>query len=261
VAAIGIATILSELGVNIGPLLAGAGIVGIAVGFGAQTLVKDIITGAFMLFEDQFSVGDWIDAGGKTGGVESISIRTVRLRDIDGYVHTVPFGEITALTNMMRDFGYAVIDVGVAYKENTDHVLEVIREVDAQAREDEEFAERLAGDLEVMGVTELGDSAVTLRVRVKTVAGFQWGVRREYLRRIKLRFDEVGIEIPFPHMTVWFGEMKGGALPPVAHVRLDAETLGDVGEGKTQADEQDTDDSASVTRTEALAPPGAGERD
>ena len=259
VAAIAVATILSEMGVNIGPLLAGAGIVGIAVGFGAQTLVKDIITGAFMLFEDQFSVGDWIDAGGKTGGVESISIRTVRLRDIDGYVHTVPFGEITALTNMMRDFGYAVIDVGVAYKENTDEVLEVIREVDARAREDEEFAERLVGDLEIMGVTELGDSAVTLRVRVKTVAGFQWGVRREYLRRIKLRFDEVGIEIPFPHMTVWFGEMKGEALSPVAHVRIDAETIGK-GDGDDSSSAQEAAAGSSPPPTEAQAPPGEGER-
>ncbi len=261
ISAIAAITVLAEIGVDIGPLLAGAGVVGIAIGFGAQTLVKDIITGAFMLFEDQFSVGDWIDVGGKSGGVESISIRTVRLRDLDGYVHTVPFGEITALTNMMRDFGFAVIDVGVAYKENTDDVLEVLRQVDAEARQDPELAERLVEELQVMGVTELGDSAVTLRIRVKTVAGYQWGVRREYLRRIKLKFDEVGIEIPFPHMTVWFGEMKGNVPPPVAHVRIDAETLPDKGEEEAQetAGEEDGGESKSEN-THMLAPPGEDER-
>lgn len=256
VCAVAAITVLAEIGVNIGPLLAGAGVVGIAIGFGAQALVKDIITGAFMLFEDQFSIGDWIDTGSKSGGVESISIRTVRLRDLDGYVHTVPFGEITALTNMMRDFGFAVIDVGVAYKENTDNVLEVLRQVDAEIREDPEIAERLVDELQIMGVTELGDSAVTLRVRVKTIAGFQWGVRREYLRRIKLKFDEVGIEIPFPHMTVWFGEMKGNVPPPVAHVRIDAETIAD----RPAAEEEQTSDAAPVPDAEPLAPPGEGER-
>jgi small-conductance mechanosensitive channel len=222
ISTIAVITILSEIGVETGPLLAGAGVVGLAVGFGAQTLVKDVITGAFIMFEDQFSVGDWIEAGGKMGGVESITIRTVKLRDFDGYVHTVPFGEITALTNMMRDFGYAIIDVGVAYQENTDRVIEVIREVDTEARRDEAFAEGLVGDLEVMGVNDLGDSAVTVWVGIKTLAGYQWGVRREYLRQIKLKFDEVGIEIPFPHMTVYFGEIRGGNTSP-AHVRIDAE--------------------------------------
>ncbi|MBT6202514.1 MAG: mechanosensitive ion channel, partial [Rhodospirillaceae bacterium] len=221
IATIAAITTLAELGLDIGPLLAGAGVIGLAIGFGAQALVKDVITGAFILFEDQFSIGDWIDAGGKMGGVESISIRTVKLRDIDGYVHTIPFGEITALTNMMRDYGFAVIDIGVAYQENTDRVLEVIRQVDEDARKDGDLAERLAGDLEVMGVNAVGDSSVTLRVRIRTLAGYQWGVRRDYLRLIKLRFDEVGIEIPFPHMTVYFGEKRGGTTPP-AIVRLDA---------------------------------------
>ncbi|MBC6439732.1 MAG: mechanosensitive ion channel [Rhodospirillales bacterium] len=221
IATIAVITVLAEIGLDIAPLLAGAGVVGLAIGFGAQALVKDVITGAFILFEDQFSVGDWIDAGGKMGGVESISIRTVKMRDIDGYVHTVPYGEITALTNMMRDFGFAVIDIGIAYQENTDTVIEVIKEVDAEARKDAEVAEKLSGELEVLGVNELGDSSVTVRVRVKTLAGYQWGVRREYLRRIKLKFDEVGIEIPFPHMTVYFGEIRSGTTPP-AVVRIDA---------------------------------------
>ena len=215
-------TLMSELGIDIAPVLAAAGVVGLAVGFGAQTLVKDIVTGAFMLFEDQFAVGDWIDVGGKSGSVESVTIRTLRLRDFHGNVHTVPFGEIAVLTNYMREFGYALIDVGVAYRENTDEVVELLRRVDAEARDDSDLSERLTGDLEVMGVNELGDSAVTIRVRVRTLPGHQWGVRREYLRRIKMAFDRAGIEIPFPHLTVWFGETKGGAAPPPAHLRVDA---------------------------------------
>ena len=217
-------TILSELGVDIGPLLAGAGVIGLAIGFGAQALVRDVITGGFIMFEDQVQLGDYVEAGGKMGTVEALSIRTMTMRDLDGYVHIVPFGEVATVTNMTRDFGYAVIDVGVAYQENTDHVLEVIREVDKEAREDETLAEHLVGDLEVFGVHALDASQVTLRVRVKTLAGYQWGVRREYFRRIKLRFDRDGIEIPFPHMTVYFGEVRGGKTPP-AHLRIDTGEL------------------------------------
>ena len=222
VGSIAVFMILGELGLDITPLLAGAGVIGLAIGFGAQALVRDVITGTFILFENQFSVGDWIDVGGKMGGVESMTIRTVTLRDLDGYVHTVPFGEISMVTNMMRDYGYAVIDIGIAYQENTDRVLGVLREVDAEARKDPELAARLTGELETLGVNALGDSAVTLRVRIRTLAGYQWGVRRDYLRLIKLRFDEEGIEIPFPHMTVYFGEMRGGRTSP-AIVRLDAQ--------------------------------------
>ncbi len=224
IAAVATLTVLAELGLDIGPLLAGAGVAGLAIGFGAQALVKDVIAGAFILFEDQLSVGDWIDAGGKMGGVESISIRAVTLRDLDGYLHTVPFGQIGTLTNMMRDHGYAVIDVGVAYQENTDRVIAALREVDRQARQDPELAQRLAGELEVLGVNELGDSSVTVRVRVPTLAGYQWGVRRDYLRLVKLHFDAVGIEIPFPHVTVYFGELRGGATAP-AILRLETGSL------------------------------------
>ena len=218
-------TILGELGVDITPLLAGAGVVGLAVGFGAQSLIKDVINGAFILFENQFTVGDWIEAGGKMGGVENVTVRTVQLRDVDGYIHTIPFGDISSVTNMMRDYGYAVIDMGVAYQENTDQVIEVVRKVDEEARSDPSLNERLTGDLEVMGVNALGDSSVTLRFRVRTLAGYQWGVRRDYLRLLKLRFDEAGIEIPYPHMTVYFGEVRGGRTSP-ALVRVDTEMKG-----------------------------------
>ena len=221
IGSVAVMTILGELGLDITPLLAGAGVVGLAIGFGAQSLIKDIITGTFILFENQFTVGDWIEVGGKMGGVESVTVRTVQLRDLSGYVHTIPFGDISSVTNMMRDFGYAVIDIGVAYQENTDKVIDVVRRIDEQARSDDTLNERLAGDLEVLGVNDLGDSAVTLRFRIRTLAGYQWGVRREYLRRLKLGFDEAGIEIPYPHMTVYFGEIRGGQTSP-AYVRLDA---------------------------------------
>ncbi len=223
--------VLREMGLDITTLLAGAGVVGIAIGFGAQSLVRDVITGIFIHVENQFAVGDWIDTGGKMGGVESMTIRTVTLRDLSGYVHTVPYGDISSLTNYMRDFGYAVIDIGIAYQENTDRVIDVIRDVDREARKDESFAEKLAGDLEVLGVNDLGDSSVTIRTRVRTQAGYQWGVRREYLRQIKLRFDEVGIEIPFPHMTVYFGELRDGKRTSPAIVRIDAADPPPVGQG------------------------------
>ncbi len=221
IGSVAVMTILGELGLDITPLLAGAGVVGLAIGFGAQSLIKDIITGTFILFENQFTVGDWIEIGGKMGGVESVTVRTVQLRDLSGYVHTIPFGDISSVTNMMRDFGYAVIDIGVAYQENTDKVIDVVRRIDEEARGDDTLNERLAGELEVLGVNDLGDSAVTLRFRIRTLAGYQWGVRREYLRRLKLGFDEAGIEIPYPHMTVYFGEIREGRTSP-AYVRLDA---------------------------------------
>ena len=221
IATVAMMTILGELGLDITPLLAGAGVVGLAIGFGAQSLIRDIITGTFILFENQFMVGDWIEVGGKMGGVESVTVRTVQLRDLSGYVHTIPFGDISSVTNMMRDFGYAVIDIGVAYQENTDKVVDVVRRIDEEARSDDELNEQLAGDLEVLGVNDLGDSSVTLRFRIRTQAGQQWKVRREYLRRLKLGFDEAGIEIPYPHMTVYFGEIRGGGTSP-AYVRLDS---------------------------------------
>ena len=214
-------TILSDLGVDIGPLLAGAGVIGLAVGFGAQSLVRDVITGAFILFEDQVQIGDFVEAGGKMGTVESLSIRTLKMRDLDGYVHIVPFGEVAAVTNMTRDYGYAVIDVGVAYQENTDHVMEVIKEVDKEARQDETLAEHMVGELEVFGVQSLDASSVTLRVRIKTLAGYQWGVRREYFRRIKIKFDQGRHRNSIPAHDGLFWRDPGRGTPP-AHLRIDS---------------------------------------
>ncbi len=205
--------ILSQIGMNIGPLLAGAGIIGIAVGFGAQSLVKDIITGLFILMEDQLSVGDVVVIAGTGGIVEGMSLRTLRLRDLAGNVHLIPFGEIGRVTNMTKEFSYYVFDIGVAYRERVDEVIEVLRKLDEEYRQDPEFAQHILEPLEVLGVDGFADSAVIIKVRYKTKPIQQWTVGREFNRRIKNRFDELGIEIPFPHQTLYFGEDKKGGAP------------------------------------------------
>ena len=205
---------LSEIGVNIAPLLAGAGVIGLAIGFGSQTLVKDVITGVFILAEDSLALGDWVEAGGHMGEVENLTIRTITLRDLQGQVHVVPFSEVTSILNMSRDYGHAIIDVDVAYREDTDQVTELLKAVDRDLRADPEWAPRIRGELEVFGVNDLGDSAVTVRVRVKTQPVMQWAVRREFLRRTKKLFDARGVEIPFPHRTLYFGADKQGDAPP-----------------------------------------------
>jgi len=197
--------ILDELGLSIAPLLGAAGIAGIAIGFGAQSLVKDYFTGFTLLIENQIRVGDVVEVAGKSGLVEEVTLRYVRLRGYDGTVHFVPTGEITIVTSMTREFAFALMDVGVAYKENIDRVFEVMRRVAKELRESPQFAARIIDDIEIAGVENWADSAVVLRARIKVVALEQWGVRREYLRRLKQAFDEEGIEIPFPHLTVYAG--------------------------------------------------------
>jgi small conductance mechanosensitive channel len=224
-------TVLSELGINIAPFLAGAGIAGIAIGFGAQSLVKDVITGVFILLEDSVAVGDVVNVGGHSGVVESMSVRTVCLRDLSGNVHVVPFGEITTVRNMTKDFAYALIEAGVAYKENVDDVVEVLREIGEDLRQDEDFGPSILEPLDVLGLDSFGDSAVNIRVRLKTIPGKQWGVRREFHRRMKAVFDARGIEIPFPHRTVFFGtEDKSDKVAALARTparpRPDAEDSG-----------------------------------
>lgn len=214
--------ILSELGINIAPLLAGAGVVGLAIGFGSQALVRDVITGLFILIEDTVAVGDVITAGGHTGVVEDMSIRTIRLRDVEGCVHVIPFGDVTTVINLTKDFSYALVDVGVAYREDTDRVSEVIRSVADEMQEDPDWKALFLEPIEIMGVNELADSAVIIRCRIKTPPVKQWGVKREFLRRLKKRFDAENIEIPFPHTTVYFGVDAAGKAPP-AHVALQAE--------------------------------------
>lgn len=205
--------ILSELGVNIAPLLAGAGVIGLAVGFGAQKLVQDIITGAFILFENTISVGDVVSVGGHAGLVEGMSVRTIRLRDLSGTVHTIPFSAVDKISNLTKDFSYYVLDVGVAYREDTDAVVKVCEEIVEEMRQDPVYGKEILEPLEVLGVDRFADSAVIVKSRIKTKPIQQWFVGREFNRRMKKRFDDLGIEIPFPHRTLYFGEDKAGKAP------------------------------------------------
>ena len=206
--------VLSELGVEIGPLLAGAGVLGLAVGFGAQTLVKDVITGLFILIEGTISVGDFVQVGGHEGTVESLSIRTIRLRDPAANVHTVPFSDVSTVLNYTKDYSYAVLNVGVAYRENVDEVMAVIEGIGAEMMEDPELSRDILEPINVQGLNSLDDSAVVIRARIKTRPGRQWAMRRAFNRRMKNRFDELGIEIPFPQTTVHFAAGGDGPEPP-----------------------------------------------
>ncbi|MCF8074853.1 MAG: mechanosensitive ion channel [Desulfotignum sp.] len=208
-------SVLSHIGINIAPLLAGAGVVGLAVGFGAQTLVRDVITGAFILMEDSISVGDWVEAGGYAGTVEKLTIRTLTLRDLTGAVFVIPFGEVTTVKNSNRDFGFALVDAGVAYREDYGEVVQALQDVATALQQDDVWGPDIIGDLELFGLNNLGDSAVEVRVRLKTRPMRQFAVRRAFLEKMKRIFDERGIEIPFPHQTIWFGEDKKGAAPPM----------------------------------------------
>ncbi|MCZ6610217.1 MAG: mechanosensitive ion channel, partial [Alphaproteobacteria bacterium] len=210
-------SVLSELGLNIGPLLAGAGVMGLAVGFGAQTLVKDVITGLFILLEDTIAVGDYVEVGGHAGTVESLSVRTIRLRDPAGRVHTVPFSDVGTVLNHTKDFSNVVLNIGIAYRENVDQVMDVIEELGREMVEDQTLAPDIITPLEVQGLQSLDDSAVVIRARIRVRPGKQWGMKREFNRRMKNRFDELGIEIPFPHQTIFFGEDSDGNAA-AAHV-------------------------------------------
>jgi moderate conductance mechanosensitive channel len=227
VGAIAVMLVLGEVGVSLAPILGAAGVVGLAIGFGAQSLVKDYFTGFFVLFEDQIRTGDVVKIADHSGLVEDITLRHVRLRDYDGNVHYIPNNLITTVTNMSRNFAQAVVDIGVAYRENVDEVFEVMKAVGAGMRNDVVFGPKILGELEIAGVEQLGDSAVVLRSRFKTVALEQWTIKREYLRRLKAAFDEAGIELPFPHVTVYAGADKSGRAP--------AMPLSISGEGLSQA--------------------------
>jgi moderate conductance mechanosensitive channel len=203
--AVAIVMSLRELGFDITPILAGAGVVGLAVGFGAQNLVRDVISGVFMLIENQIRVNDVAIINGTGGLVEEINLRTTVLRSADGVVHVFPNGTITTLSNMTREFSYYVIDMGVAYKEDTDRVVQVMQEVAAQLQTEEPFKDLILEPLEVQGVDRFADSAVIIKARIKTLPIRQWTVGRELNRRLKKRFDELGIEIPFPQRTLRIG--------------------------------------------------------
>jgi small conductance mechanosensitive channel len=188
--------------IDIGPILAGAGILGLAVSFGAQSLVKDVISGFFILFENQFAIGDVIEAGGKSGVVEKMSMRVVVLRDLQGIMHIIPNGEIKVVSNMTRTWSRAVVDVGVSYDEDVDRALGVVRDEASRFSTDPAWVAQLDGPVEVPGIESLADSAIVIRSLIRTQPGSQWNAAREYRRRLKVRFDRENIEIPFPQRKV-----------------------------------------------------------
>jgi len=210
--------VLSEVGVSVAPILGAAGVAGLAIGFGAQSLVKDYFTGFFLLLENQIRRGDVVKIGDHAGLVEEVTLRFVQLRDYEGNVHFVPNGTITTVINMSRGFAQAVVDIGVAYKEDLDHVMNIMREVADGLQADQDFSQRILDKFELAGVERWDDSAVVIRGRFRVMPLEQWNVKREYLRRLKYAFDEHGIEIPFPHLTIYSGKPKadGEAMVPNA---------------------------------------------
>ncbi len=205
--------ILSELGVSIAPILGAAGVVGLAAGFASQSLIKDYFNGFILLLENQIRQGDVVEAGGKSGLVEELTLRYVRLRDYDGHVHFIPNSAITTVSNMSRDFAKSVVDAGIAYREDVDRALAVMARTGADLRKDAVFGPKIIEELEIVGVNEWADSAVILRCRFTVKPLEQWNVRREFLKRLKRAFDAAGIEIPFPHLTVYAGQLTDGSAP------------------------------------------------
>lgn len=194
--------VLSQLGISIAPILGAAGVVGIAVGFGAQSLVKDVFTGVVLLVENQIRVGDVVEIAGLSGVVEEITLRRVKLRSYDGSVHYISNGLITTVSNSSSDYGFAVMDVAVDYHEDVDTVYAVLREVAQSLQQAPEFRARLLGELEISGVDKWSEASIVIRCRIKTQPLEQWGVRREFLKRLKAAFEDRGIAIPLPHRRI-----------------------------------------------------------
>ncbi len=207
--------VLGEFGIEVGPILAAAGVVGVALGFGSQHLVQDIISGFFILLEDEIRVGDVVQIGGKGGIVESVDLRMTVLRDLSGNVHYVRNGLIDVVTNMTKDYSRFVFDIGVAYREDVDEVIKVIKAVDEDLRSDPDYKSDILEPIEILGLDKFADSAVIIKARTKTKPIKQWGIGREFNRRLKRAFDENNIEIPFPHVTLYPGQDKDGQAPPL----------------------------------------------
>lgn len=203
---------LSELGIDIVPLLAGAGVFGIALGFGAQTLVQDFLVGFIIILEDLLQIGDIVKVADRMGAVEKITIRKLQLRGLDGTVHTIPFSQLDIIENYTKDFSYYLSDVGVAYKEDVDQVIDCIKSVSDDLRKDDTFGEMMLEDVEILGLEKFADSAIVIRVRFRTRAHDKWRLGREFNRRLKYAFDDSGIEIPFPQRTLTLGEEIGAKL-------------------------------------------------
>ena len=208
--------VMSQLGIPMGPVLAGAGVLGVAVGFGAQHLVRDVISGFFILMDDQIRIGDVVEVAGKGGLVERVTPRLTVLRDLAGNVHYVRNGEIGVVTNMTKEYSRYVFDIGVAYREDVDEVIDVVKQVDEELRNDPAFTEDILEPIEILGLDQFADSAVIVKARTKTKPIRQWAVGREFKRRLKNKFDEKDIEIPFPHMTLYVGQDKQGQAAPLS---------------------------------------------
>lgn len=208
-------TILGQLKIEIGPILAAAGIVGLAVGFAGQNMVRDYLNGFFILLWDQIRVGDVVEIAGKGGFVEDVNLKMTTIRDLAGNGHFVPNGLIDVVTNMTKEFSRYVFEIGVAYRENVDEVIEVVKKIDEEMRNDPEFKDHILEPIEILGLDKFADSAVIIKARTKTKPIKQWLVGREFNRRMKKTFDEMNIEIPFPHTTLYMGEDKKGESPPL----------------------------------------------
>lgn len=208
-------TMLGQLKIEIGPILAAAGIVGLAIGFAGQSMVKDYLNGFYILLWDQIRVGDVVNIADRGGFVEDINLKMTTIRDQAGNVHFIPNGMIDAVTNMTKDYSRYVFEIGVAYRENVDEVIEVIKKIDEDMRKDPVYKDFILEPIEVLGLDKFGDFAVIIKARTKTKPIKQWTVGREFNRRMKKIFDEMGIEIPFPHTTLYLGEDKKGDSPPL----------------------------------------------
>ncbi|MAM57194.1 MAG: mechanosensitive ion channel protein MscS [Salinicola sp.] len=237
--------VLSQIGINIGPLIAGAGVLGLAIGFGAQKLVQDVITGVFIQLENAMNTGDVVTVGGITGTAERVSIRSVAIRDLSGTYHIVPFSSVDTVSNYMREFGNHVGEYGIAYRENIDYAIEQLEAAYEELKASEEHGHKLLAPMTVAGVIALADSSVNIRVVIKTTPGDQWGVGRAYNRLVKLYFDRAGIEIPFPHTTLYFGQDRTGSAPP-ANLRIMQEDFTIDGSPAGQPKSHQTDAPAAI---------------
>ena len=227
--------VLGQFDVQLGPYIAGLGIVGAALGFGAQDLVKDFLSGVFMLLEDQYGIGDIVDTGEAAGVVEGISLRTTRVRSVDGTLWYIPNGEIRRLGNMSQGWARALLDIAVAYDTDVDRASAVILDVATTLADEEDFEERFLAEPEVWGVERFGADSVDIRLVIRTTPGDQWAIGRELRRRLKQAFDAEGIEIPFPQRTLWIRDESGKPFPGTAPEE-DADATSDAGRGSGDAD-------------------------
>ncbi|MDF1545775.1 MAG: mechanosensitive ion channel family protein [bacterium] len=209
----GVMLFLEEFGIEVGPLLAAAGVIGIAVGFGAQHLVQDLTNGFFMMIDDEVRVGDYVEIAGRAGMVERINLRQTVIRSFNGNVHYIPNSQIDVVTNMTKEFSYCWLEIGVAYREDIDEVFEIMEKVADSLKDVEAVAKYIYEPLEILGLDSFGDSALIVKARLKVKPITQWKVRRAYNRLLKRAFDEAGVEIPFPHLTLYQGQRKDGTAP------------------------------------------------